>query len=269
RPGPIERVRKWSRRHPSFVVATMLLLFFGVIGFAISTFMIAGAYGREKQRAEEAEQRFKLARRSADEMIRIAQEDLADNPQMQDVRRRLLEAALAYYQEFIEQRREDPNAQAELAVTRDLVETILNDLAMMQGAGRHFLLKEPTVRDDLALSDDQRAQVTQLFERLDQNRQDSFEKFHQLAPAQRQKRFLEEVRSNEAAIVAILQPAQLDRLRQIAWQCHGPMAFHDPYVVSELKLTTEQKQQIRTIEASMFFDRPPLPPGESPTKASR
>src|ERR1019366_84589 len=93
RPGPIERIRKWSRRHPSFVVAAMLLLFFGVIGFAISTFMIAGALGREKQRAEEAEQRFKLARQSADEMIRIAQEDLADNPQMQDVRRRLLEAA--------------------------------------------------------------------------------------------------------------------------------------------------------------------------------
>lgn len=125
------------------------------------------------------------------------------------------------------------------------------------------------MRDDLALSDEQRAQVTQLFERLDQNRQDSFEKFHQLAPDQRQKRFLEEVRSNEEAIVAILQPAQLDRLRQIAWQCHGPMAFHDPNVVSELKLTIEQKQQIRTIEASMFFDRPPPPPGDSPTKASR
>jgi eukaryotic-like serine/threonine-protein kinase len=257
RPGPIERARKWSRRHPSVVVAAMLLLLFGAIGFGVSTFIIAGAYEREKQRTHEAEERFKQARRSADEMIRIAQEELADHPHLQDVRRRLLEAALSYYHEFIEQRREDPNSQAELAVTRDLVKKILDDLAMLQGAGRHFLLKEPAVLDDLELSRDQRERITELFERLNKQRQEAFEEFRHLTPEERQKRFLEMVRSNEAAIGAILKPGQLDRLRQIARQCQGPMAFADSEVASELKLTNEQKRQIRAVQATMFFDKPP------------
>ena len=41
-------------------------------------------------------------------MIQIAEEELADNPYLESLRKRLLEAALAYYQEFIEQRRDDP-----------------------------------------------------------------------------------------------------------------------------------------------------------------
>jgi len=88
--------------------------------------------------------------------------------------------------------------------------------------------------------------------------------YKRLTPEERQKRFIEEVRGNEEAIVAILQPAQLERLRQIAWQCQGSMAFHDPYVVAELKLTTEQKRQIRSIEASKYFDKPPPPPKDPP-----
>jgi hypothetical protein len=181
---------------------------------------------------------------------------------MQETRRRLLEAALVYYQEFIEVRRDDPDAQAELAVTRDLVRSILNDLAVLQGTGRHFLLKESAVRDELALSEEQRAQLTQLFEEMDKHRHDAFEKLRQLPPKERQQRILAEIRPNENAIALILKPAQMDRLRQIAWQCHGPMAFHDPDIIAELKLTAEQKKQIRAIEANVFFEKMPPPFGE-------
>ena len=62
----------------------------------------------------------------------------------------------------------------------------------------------------------------------------------------------------------ILKPAQVDRLRQIAWQCHGPLAFHDPFLIAELKLTAEQKKQIRAIEANVFFEKMPPPAGEPP-----
>jgi hypothetical protein len=269
RPGYFERVRKWFRRHPSVVIFALILLFFGVVGFGASTLLVTNAYNREKQRAEEAEQRFKLARRSADEMIQIAQEDLADHPMMFDVRRRLLEAALVYYQEFIEQRREDPGAQAELAETRDLVRKILNDLMMLQGAGRHFLLKESAVREDLALSVEQCAQLSSLFERMDQHRDNVLDKLSQASPEDRRKDFLDKVRRCEDAIVAILKPTQFDRLRQIAWQCHGPKAFNDPFIESELKLTAEQKHQIRLTESKMFFNTPPpLDPSMMPSLKS-
>ena len=64
------------------------------------------AYDQERRRAEEAEQQFQLARGAADDMIQRANEELADNPQLEGLRRRMLEAALDYYQKFIEQRRD-------------------------------------------------------------------------------------------------------------------------------------------------------------------
>jgi serine/threonine protein kinase len=261
RPGPVERVRKWCRRHPSVVVAAMLLLFFGALGFALTTFFVTGAYERERQRADEAEQRFDLAKRSADEMIRIAQEDLADNPMMQDARRRLLGAALAFYQEFIEQRRDRPKSQAELAETRDLVKKILDDLIVLQGAGTPLLLKDASVLDDLGASPEQRRQIRDLFEGGEWHR--SLADLHKLPPEERQQRFLATVRADDAALATILTPAQLDRLRQIARQCQGLAAFRDEEVVRQLHLTPEQKRQIRNIEGQLFLEPPPFgPPGK-------
>ena len=46
----------------------------------------------------------------------------------------------------------------------------------------------------------------------------------------------------------LLAAAQRSRLRQIGLQAEGPGAFNEPEVVAELKLTAEQRDQIRTIE---------------------
>lgn len=263
RPGIVARVRKWSRRHPSFVIASIVLLFFGAIGFATTTLIVGNAYSRERKRTMEAEQRFKQARRCADEMIRIAQEELADHPPMQEVRRRLLETALTYYQEFIEQRSEDPEAQAELAITRDQVKRILADLAVLQGAGRHFLLKEPAVLDDLGVDAGQREKLQGFFLQLDSQHREFFSKFGQLVPEDRQKRFLDIVRANELLMASILNPEQIKRLQQITLQCQGAMAFRDPEVMAKLQLTGEQKSRIRAPETGMFAGGP-VPPWSNP-----
>ena len=120
------------------------------------------AYRRERQRAEEAEARFRLARRAVDELIRVSEEELAHRPGMEGLRKRLLASALAYYQEFIEQRRSDPDAQAELRDTTRRVETILADLAVLRAAGQLYLLVQPTALDDLRLDEGQRAKVAEL-----------------------------------------------------------------------------------------------------------
>jgi hypothetical protein len=263
------------------VFATVLLLVFGVIGFAVSTALIAreqgktqAAYESEKQqkaktqeaylaetkRAHEAEQRFQLARRSADEMIRLAEEELSGNPAMLNLRRQLLEAALVYYTEFIELRRENRD-QAELAATRDRVKSILGDLAVLQGAGQHVLLRKPPVLSDMKVSKAQRTRIGDLLKKWDKERQEKFRSFGLLDAEERQKCFVEMARSNEAAIAEILEPAQLRRFQQIVVQCKGPMVFREPEIASTLKLTAEQKKQIRSIDANVDFERSGHPPG--------
>src|SRR5262249_26518677 len=76
RPTPAQRARKWLRRHPSVPVAAAVLLVLLAAGSLAGAWLIRGeqektrrAYEREWQRAEEAEERFRLARASVDEMI--------------------------------------------------------------------------------------------------------------------------------------------------------------------------------------------------------
>ena len=154
RPTTSERLRTWSRRHPLFMGTAAVALVVLTAASLLSAVLIQGeqaktlaaqrnaesAYLRERQRAEEAEARFRLARRAVDELIRVSQEELAHRPGMEGLRKRLLASALAYYQEFIEQRRNNPGSQAELRDTTQQVETILADLAVLRAAGDLFLL---------------------------------------------------------------------------------------------------------------------------------
>jgi serine/threonine protein kinase len=250
-----QRARKWLRRHPSVLVASIILLVLLSAGSLVSAWLIRGSYERERLRAEEAEVRFQLAKQSVDEMIQLAQEDLIDKPHMEGLRRRLLEAALAYYQKFIELRRDEPGAE-DLELTRNQVKAIVDDLTVLQGAGQPFLLKNAEVLNDLNLSEQQRQGVGELMSRLGEQRDKIFGKFHTLTKEQRDKQFLDMARGNEAAVAEILRPPQVRRLRQIALQSQGPMAFRDPNVAAALKLTAQQKERIRAIEAETFF-RPP------------
>lgn len=273
RPSLVDRVRKWGRRHPSVVGAAIILLVFGFIGLSVSCALIAQEQARtqtaldaERRQKEEAEKRFHQARRAADDMILMAEEELADAPHLTGLRKRLLESSLAYYQEFIEQRQDDPDAQAELQATRDRVKRILRDLAALQGAGQMFLLKDNGVLDDLKADADQREQLAELTKRLDDQRDESFREFHKLGADERKKRFLEMARRNDDAVAGILTKPQQRRLRQISLQSQGTMAFRDAEVAAALKLTGEQKEKLRGIEGEMFMMFMPRPgqPGRGP-----
>ncbi len=281
RPSLIDRTRKWLRRHPSVVATAVALLIFSVVALAASTALIAREQGRtdealrreaasavlERQRFEDAEQRFQIARHAADEMIRMAETELADQPHLQSLRRRLLETALAYYQQFIELRRLDTSAQNELAITRDRVRKILDDLAVMEGAGPLFLLNINAVLDDLRLNNDQRSRVADLINRLDAQRHETFREFYRLSGEERNRRFVELARASDAAVSEILGPEAKLRLGQIALQLQGMFAFHDPHVIKELNLSIEQRDQIRTIEAAASFGKVNSQRGGPPKKS--
>jgi hypothetical protein len=264
-----DQVRKWLRRHPAYTRAALVLVALSAIGFAVSTAFIAreknrteNALDREKLRAMEAEQRFELARRSVDEMIRIANEELADDPAQRALRRRMLESALAYYQQFIDLRKSDPTATAELEATRARVTSIVSDLTEIQGALSHMLLRRGDVQADLKLSDEQRDSLAPRLDRWSER----FEKLFSLPPDQRIPRQAELARSEQAELAEILFASQLKRLEQIALQIRGSRVFENPEVIAALKLTPEQQSKLRQIEQEEFagrfgLGRRPVPDG--------
>src|SRR5207248_450040 len=90
RPSLVDRVRKWSRRHPSVVISGMLLMTVVAVALLISN-------RREQFRANEAERRLQQARQVVDVLIDFSEEELAGNRAMDGTRQRLLGIALGYY----------------------------------------------------------------------------------------------------------------------------------------------------------------------------
>jgi serine/threonine protein kinase len=282
RPTVWDRSRKWLRRHPSVPIAAVVLLAFGAIGFGVSTAMIARQKGKtesanvalnhlnlelarqrdkEQERAKELEQRFELARKAADDMIRFANEELPDHPAHQSLRKKLLESAVAYYQEFLDLRKNDPDAQAELAATKARIGGILADLTVMQGGIRHLLLTEPAVQDDLELGKDVREKVRGLAERVTGRRGNIYDDIFKLPQDQRSKVIVERLKPMDAELNTLLSTRQLKRLNQIALQMQGLAAFREPEVVAALKLTAEQREKLRSIENALPLGGPQRMPG--------
>jgi hypothetical protein len=255
RPSVIDRARKWGRRHPPVVIAAGLLLVAGIAGLIVNNRMIsaeqaktAAALDRERQRAAEAEARFRQARQAVDLLVQVSEQELADQPPMQAVRKRLLEAALGYYQDFIDQHRGDADSQAELSAVQTRVRGILDDLSTLQGASDLVWVAEPAVQDDLKLRDEQRGQVAQLAKQWTEQRDTHFRDQRRHGPGGLPQEFVELARANEKALGQILSPQQLRRLRQIALQLQGPRAFHDSPLVDALQLTADQRRKIRDLK---------------------
>ena len=282
RPTFLERARKWGRRHPAMIATVMmglLILSAGSMAGAALLRLEQGrtkaaqreaeaAYERERLRAEEAEAQYRLARRSVDELIQVSEEELAHRQGMEGLRKRLLTSALAYYQEFSRQRRDDVRARVELADTTRRVEGILADLAALRSASQMYLLLQNDVLDDLQLVDPQRSEVKQLAARAGKQWMSSFHEFRQLSPAERGRRILVRARATEAEVNRALSVSQQARLRQIAMQVDGVAAFRNQEVVTALQLTSVQREQIRKIEEEAHLERTRGPISSTSTENS-
>ena len=257
-PSLAQRARKWARRHPSVVVAVVVLCVLTTAGSLVSAAMIHQEQEKTLQRAVQAENALQLARQSADEMIQISEGELADRPGMEGLRKRMLMSALVYYQGLIAQSGDDAAAKSALEPTQQRVQKILADLAVLQGGGRLDLLNRDDVKDDrdLTLSVEQRAKLNDLLQRLDRERREGFADFSRLSAEAKQQRFLDDARAHEAALDEVLTPQQQKRLKQIALQLQGMFVFHDADVVAELQLTSDQKKRLRDVEEDACFPGP-------------
>src|SRR5579883_1569258 len=259
---------KWARRHRAVMASALAALLITMAGLAIATILTARAYDRERKKAQEAdeqrafaEENFRQAWQAVDRFARIGESELAGRPHLESLRQRLLEIALAYYQDFRDQRRGDPSSQKELEASRAKAARILRELATLRGTARYFLLTLAEVQEELDISDEKQAALAQIERRWREGFQQAFGD----DPETRERRRLTLARELEAAVADLLTSKQFQRMNQIALQFQGPQAFSDPAVVEKLSLTPEQKDRIQIIQEKARPHGPLFgPPGREP-----
>ncbi|MCO6455337.1 MAG: protein kinase [Pirellulaceae bacterium] len=160
RPNLVQRVSKWSQRHRA-VVATGVVT--TILGLAASTFILLyeqhyiqsarrhaeanellarQAVVREREHRSKAERERRRAEdnlhrafQAVDEMLtEVATKDLADIPQVDTVRRRLLDKALGFYQELLQQKGGERELRPEVAKAHQRVGQVLRMLGRNQDA---------------------------------------------------------------------------------------------------------------------------------------
>lgn len=293
RPTVLERAAKWSRRHRAVAASAAVMLVLAVIGSVTSTILIAREQANTRaayeslageqtrtQAAFEAQARhFQQARRMLDFFTQVTEEELADKAGVQTVRRKLLEEALKYYQDFIEHCPDDPSTRAELDRSYMRVVNLLNEMgapaeAMVvleqarffghgsshegRGAaetastpgpldwlrsGGPLLLEQPAVQEALGLSAESVEQVAILAK----GRRAVFRDSQNLSLEGWRARFAQ-LAAQERAVLEGLDPEQVRRLKQIAWQHASVGAFDDPEVAEALALTAWQKENIKALQ---------------------
>src|SRR5262249_3533559 len=110
------RLARWGRRHRPVVAGAVALLLTAGVSLSVGTVLLAPERARAPEVGAVWEVTFRGARSAVeDALAETAGRDLADTPQMEQVRRRLLEKALGFYTEFLQERRDDPVVRQETA----------------------------------------------------------------------------------------------------------------------------------------------------------
>jgi len=313
KPGVMERVNKWSRRHKPLVALGLVALLLAVLGLAVSNVLVArersktrqayeevarkqsetaSALAQEARQRELAEQSFRQAREMLDSFVQASIEDLAVKESDEDIRQALLLASLPYYQSFIEQTRDNPPLQTELAASHLRVAKILDVIGSTPEARvaleNSLQTQERLVRErphDEAL----RRGLFSMYFRLGVMRggmplmivrqeavqshlglgpdqvarireivaeQDRLHKeFWNLAdaaPIDARTTFREHLDEALKALAETLKPGQSQRLHQIVMQRQGVWALGTPEVADQLALTSSQRSAIYGIQEDAY-----------------
>jgi hypothetical protein len=110
------------------------------------------------------------------------------------------------------------------------------------------LLGELSVQEELQVTPSQDEKILDLFDRVEEQRRQAFRLSTTLSEEERGEKFKEMAEANEKAVAAILAPAQVTRLKQMALQSRVPQAFSEPELAEALHLTAEQKARIRAVQ---------------------
>jgi serine/threonine-protein kinase len=115
------RLARWRRRHSNLVTGAAALLMTAVVALALSTYLIGRqqaeterARTRAEQEHDRADANFRLARKAVDDTTN----KVAENLRLKDadfhiLRRELLSSAVPFYEQFVQQKSDDPKLEAE------------------------------------------------------------------------------------------------------------------------------------------------------------
>jgi Spy/CpxP family protein refolding chaperone len=112
------------------------------------------------------------------------------------------------------------------------------------GGGAGMLLGNSGVQKELKLTEDQTAKVKEFLEKTGTKMREAFQSQDQEKIQEVRKEVAQET---EKFLKETLKEDQAKRLKQIQRQVTGPNAFSDEDVAKELKLTDEQKEDIKKI----------------------
>jgi len=124
-------------------------------------------------------------------------------------------------------------------------------MGMGMGGGFGFLVNNEGVQKELKLDQEQVDKLKQAVQSVMEKHADDFATLRDASPEERREKGQEIGRKvNDetlAAVNDILKPDQLKRLKEIELQQAGTQAFARPDVEKALKLTSDQKDKIKTI----------------------
>ncbi len=129
--GIAGRSFRWCRRYPVVAVLLCCTIAFFIAALAAS---IVG-YVQTSSALAVSERNYQRARGTVDWFFtRVSEESLLNQPGLQPLRQDLLEQALRYYEQFVEERGDDPTARDELAVNAYRLGRITEQLGSVEEA---------------------------------------------------------------------------------------------------------------------------------------
>jgi hypothetical protein len=106
-----------------------------------------------------------------------------------------------------------------------------------------FLIRDPVVQSDLALTPQQKRDVRELTDRLDI----PLWGIRDLGPEQGEAKLKELIAQADSGLATILKDSQRQRLDQIVLRSQGTAVFFRPDVAERLRLLSEQQRRIQRI----------------------
>lgn len=274
-PGLWDKAAKWTRRHKSLALASIIILLIAASGFLTTTVLIgreqaktSDAYVLERQKEIEASKSFLEARQAVDFLTQVATDELPNDPASREARKHLLETALSYYQLFLDEHGGDASIDQELTAARTRAQAVLAELVatdkMFRLRNSVRLLSYPSIQRELQLSSQQFDEVMQLRQTLPPPTPPAPPADQQVSqPAEStttSAQLTQQAQDAQKWLDSILSQQQNNRLRQIALQLGGVSALDDPDVIKSLNLTTAQSDMIAKIR-STFSGGPRGPMG--------
>src|SRR5581483_5843622 len=199
-----------------------------------------------EEQSRAADESFRQARQAVDTFLGMSEEELAPRATFSSLRRKFLETALEYYNNFLEQRRDDSAVGDELKTTSLWVKQIVEELAALERLTSFALLSNHFVQQDIKLSDAQRDGLGKLAVPAGGGPGRIGGNIDSLG-LNEGVQLTEQVKEISRVIDAVLTPRQIGRLHQITLQLRGPPVFKSPEVVRALELTADQRKKINAI----------------------